>query len=61
MLSEKLDKKGIRDPTYPAIFSWPKRIPHVGSLSLVPPNLMYCGSSALRNRGLVVLSKHSVI
>ena len=49
------------DRTHPRNFSWPKRMPQVSSLSLVDPNFMNCGSSMLRKRSMVVLSKHRMM
>ena len=36
-------------------------MPTIGSLSFTPPNLIYEGSSELRNLNFVVLSKESAI
>ena len=43
---------------YPGSLNWPERILRLWSLSRMPPNLIYWGSSALLNLSLVVLSKH---
>jgi len=45
----------------PRSLSWPNRMLQLGSLSLVPPNLIYGGSSEFRNLSFVALSKQPTI
>ena len=50
--------RGIMLDAYPRSFNCPERMLSLGSLSRIPPNLIYWGSSAFLNLSLVVLSKH---
>ena len=50
--------RDIISDAYPRSFNWPKRMLNMGSLSRMPPNLIYWGLSAFLNLSLVVSSKH---